>query len=110
MASGQYKNKAYPLRINESTLDTIKAIAETNRISANKQIELILEDYIETYNTQTVIPLHERVKDMKPNKEAMIALNNAVQAVEKAAAKGLYKPKKKVPHVAIKKESSVYNN
>lgn len=51
MAAGQYKNKAYPLRIKEATLDTVKDIAEANNISANKQIELILEDYIRRRNT-----------------------------------------------------------
>lgn len=46
MAAGQYKNKAYPLRIKGETLDAVKVIAEANNVSANKQIELILEDYI----------------------------------------------------------------
>ena len=50
MASGQYKNKAYPLRINEATLDTVKSIAEANKISANRQIELILEDYVRVHS------------------------------------------------------------
>lgn len=110
MASGQYKNKAYPLRINESTLDAVKAIAEENRISANKQIELILEEYIDTHTEKAHAPFHERVKDAKLRKEATLALVEATKAIEKTTARGIYTPKKKSKHVTIKNESSVYSN
>lgn len=49
---GKYKNKAYPLRINETTLNAVKVIADNEGRSANKQIEQILEEWINTYKKE----------------------------------------------------------
>lgn len=67
MPAGKYKNKAYPLRIDESTLLTVKAIAEENKISANKQIEMILDDYIKEKKikreiAKTLINIQKEIK------------------------------------------------
>lgn len=43
---GKYKNKAYPLRIEEATLNAVKSIAEEEGRTANKQIEHILREYV----------------------------------------------------------------
>lgn len=65
--AGKYKNKTYPLRIDESTLLTVKALAEENKISANKQIEIILDDYIKEQRikrevAQTLINIQKGLK------------------------------------------------
>ena len=52
---GKYKNKAYPLRIEEATLNAVKSIAAEEGRTANKQIEHILQAYI-----------NERVNQEKP--------------------------------------------
>lgn len=46
---GEYKNKAFTLRIDENIMDKIKAIAEEEERTANKQIEKILKIYINDY-------------------------------------------------------------
>ena len=46
---GEYKNKAFTLRIDENIMDKIKAIAEEEGRTANKQIEKILKIYVEDY-------------------------------------------------------------
>lgn len=43
---GKYKNKTYPLRIDENTLNRVKYIADKEGRSANKQIEQILQEWI----------------------------------------------------------------
>lgn len=49
---GTYKNKGFPLRINEDILKKIKTIAEKEKRSANMQIEKILTEYIDNYEKQ----------------------------------------------------------
>ena len=46
---GEYKNKAFTLRINDNIMQKIKNIAENEGRTANKQIERILKIYIEEY-------------------------------------------------------------
>lgn len=46
---GEYKNKAFTLRINDNIMQKIKNIAENEGRTANKQIEKILKTYIEEY-------------------------------------------------------------
>lgn len=46
---GEYKNKAFTLRIDENIMEKIKAIAEEEGRTANKQIEKILKIYVEEY-------------------------------------------------------------
>lgn len=49
---GTYKNKAYPLRINEELMNKLNKIAEEEHRTKNKQIEYILEKYVEEYEKQ----------------------------------------------------------
>lgn len=44
-----YKNKTYPLRINNELMDKIKEIAKKEDRTINKQIERIVRDYIKEY-------------------------------------------------------------
>ena len=46
---GKYKNKTYPLRIDENTLNRVKYIADKEGRSANKQIEQILQEWIASH-------------------------------------------------------------
>lgn len=46
---GTYKNKAYPLRIDEGLMNKITTIAETEHRTRNKQIEYILQKYVDEY-------------------------------------------------------------
>jgi len=46
---GNYKNKTYPLRIDNTLMDKIKKIAEKEDRTVNKQIERITREYIEKY-------------------------------------------------------------
>lgn len=46
---GNYKNKTYPLRIDENVLNKVRTIAEKEKRSANMQIEKILAEYIDGY-------------------------------------------------------------
>lgn len=48
---GEHKKKAYPLRAEEETMDKIKAIADKEGRTANKQIEYILKQYIDNYES-----------------------------------------------------------
>lgn len=43
---GNYKNKAFTLRINEEIMEKIKSIAEKNYRTTTKQIELILTEWL----------------------------------------------------------------
>ena len=49
---GTYKNKAYPLRVSEELMNKIAQIAEEEHRTRNKQIEYILEKYVEEYEKQ----------------------------------------------------------
>ncbi len=62
MPQGNYKNKAYPLRIDESLMDKIKDIAAKEDRTTNKQIEKILREWVEQY-------------EASQNKESLISQN-----------------------------------
>lgn len=47
MSQGKYKNKTYPLRINEEIITQLKIIAHNEDRTLNKQIERILKQWIE---------------------------------------------------------------
>lgn len=49
---GTYKNKAYPLRINEELMNKITKIAEDEHRTRNKQIEYILESFVNEYEAK----------------------------------------------------------
>lgn len=49
---GTYKNKAYPLRIDENLMNKVTKIAEEEHRTRNKQIEYILEKYVEEYEAK----------------------------------------------------------
>lgn len=49
---GTYKNKAYPLRVNEELMNKLAQIAENEHRTRNKQIEYILEKYVEEYEAK----------------------------------------------------------
>lgn len=49
---GTYKNKAYPLRVNEELMNKVAKIAEEEHRTKNKQIEYILEKYVQEYETK----------------------------------------------------------
>lgn len=48
--SGNYKNKAYPLRIDENIINRLKEIARKEDRTLNKQIERILREWLESRN------------------------------------------------------------
>ncbi len=50
MSQGKYKNKAYPLRIDEEIITQLKIIAKNEDRTLNKQIERILRQWLEDYN------------------------------------------------------------
>lgn len=52
MAQGQYKNKAYPLRIDEVLMEKLKMIAKMEDRATNKQIERIIRTYVEAYEAE----------------------------------------------------------
>lgn len=52
MPQGNYKNKAYPLRIDEALMDKIKEIASKEDRTTNKQIEKILREWVEQYEAE----------------------------------------------------------
>ncbi len=52
MPQGNYKNKAYPLRIDETLMDKIKEIASKEDRTTNKQIEKILREWVEQYEAE----------------------------------------------------------
>ena len=49
---GTYKNKAYPLRIDEGLMNKITTIADAEHRTRNKQIEYILQKYVEEYEAK----------------------------------------------------------
>lgn len=42
----------FPLRISEELIEKIKVIAKNHKRSANKEMELILEDYVKDYENE----------------------------------------------------------
>lgn len=46
---GNYKNKAYPLRIDNDLMNKIRVLSDKEDRPINKQIERILKEYIENY-------------------------------------------------------------
>ena len=49
---GNYKNKAYPLRIDNELMDKTKKIAELEDRPVNKQIERIIRIFVEEYEKE----------------------------------------------------------
>lgn len=47
-----YKNKAYPLRIDNELMDKVRMIAADEDRPINKQIERILREYVKTYESE----------------------------------------------------------
>lgn len=45
--SGNYKNKAYPLRVDEDIINRLKEVAKQEDRTLNKQIERILREWLE---------------------------------------------------------------
>ena len=50
--TGVHKNPQYALRIPSATMDKLKYIAEYNGRSANKEIEQLILQHIENWETQ----------------------------------------------------------
>ena len=50
MSQGKYKNKTYPLRIDDEIMSQLKIIAKNEDRTLNKQIERILRQWLENYN------------------------------------------------------------
>lgn len=50
MPQGKYKNKTYPLRIDDEIMSQLKIIAKNEDRTLNKQIERILRQWLENYN------------------------------------------------------------
>ena len=49
---GKYKNKTYPLRIDNTLMEKVKIISEKEDRTTNKQIERIIREYIEEYESR----------------------------------------------------------
>lgn len=49
---GNYKNKAYPLRIDATIMNKLKIIAENNSRTKNKEIEYALKKYVDIYEAE----------------------------------------------------------
>ena len=50
----------FSLRVSEELIEKLKYLAKRNKRSANKELEYILEQYIENYESKNgVIPLNE---------------------------------------------------
>ena len=64
---GEYKNKAFTLRAEEETMDKIKAIADKEGRTANKQIEYILKLYVDNYETTNGTINTNKTINMKDN-------------------------------------------
>lgn len=54
---GNYKNKAYPLRIDNDLMETVKHIAEMEDRTTNKQIEKVLREWVQTYESKKESPV-----------------------------------------------------
>lgn len=46
---GKYKNKTYPLRIDDDLMEKVKIIAEKEDRPVSRQLERIIKQYIEQY-------------------------------------------------------------
>ena len=53
----QYKNKTYPLRIDNELMEKIRTIANTEDRTINKQIERMLKESVEQYENK-----HDNIK------------------------------------------------
>lgn len=49
---GNYKNKAYPLRIDNDLMQKMKKIAEKEDRPLNRQIERIVKEFVKKYEDQ----------------------------------------------------------
>ena len=49
---GEYKNKTYPLRLDNSLMDKLRKLAEIEDRPLSKQIERIIREYISKYETE----------------------------------------------------------
>lgn len=49
---GEYKNKTYPLRIDNQLMDKLRKLANTEDRPLNKQIERIIREYITKYEQE----------------------------------------------------------
>lgn len=54
MPQGKYKNKTYPLRIDDEIMSQLKIIAKNEDRTLNKQIERILRQWLQNYNIMEV--------------------------------------------------------
>lgn len=63
---GEYKNKAYPLRIDGRLMEKLKIIADENNRTKNKEIEYALRKYVDIYEAQHgEIRIEEKESDDK---------------------------------------------
>lgn len=49
---GKYKNKSYPLRIDDELMKKVKMIAEAEDRPVSKQLERIIKQYVEQYEEE----------------------------------------------------------
>lgn len=49
---GKYKNKAYPLRIDDDLMDKVRKIAEKEDRPVSRQLERIIKQYVEQYEKE----------------------------------------------------------
>ena len=49
---GTYKNKAYPLRLDDELMGKVKKIAEEEDRPISKQLERIIRQYVEQYERE----------------------------------------------------------
>ncbi len=49
---GKYKNKTYPLRIDDELMKKVKIIAEKEDRPISKQLERIIKQYVEQYEKE----------------------------------------------------------
>lgn len=49
---GQYKNKAYPLRIDSELMSKVRVLAHEEDRTTSKQLERIIRQHIEQYESE----------------------------------------------------------
>ena len=49
---GEYKNKTYPLRLDNNLMDKLRKLAEQEDRPLSKQIERIVREYIQSYEKE----------------------------------------------------------
>lgn len=49
---GKYKNKAYTLRLDNELMDKVRKVAEKEHRKISDQLEMIIADYIEKYESK----------------------------------------------------------